>query len=73
MRMTHQRIKLILFVVFIFFMIFSVGCYPTKKRKRTFAPCSYQILERNKEGYKNTKKREKLLKSINKKRAAQRD
>ncbi len=73
MRNTHQNFKLVFFIVFIFSLVFSVGCYPTRKRTRTVESCGYQIIERNKEGYKNTKERKKLLKSINKKRAAQRD
>lgn len=53
-------------------MLLASSCYPSKKRTRTVS-CGFQILEKNKEGYKNTKEREKLLDAINKKRAAKRD
>lgn len=53
-------------------MLPASGCYPSKKRTRTVT-CGFQILEKNKEGYKNKKERKKLLDAINKKRAARRD
>lgn len=66
------KLRYLLSLMIVFLLVIPSGCYPSKERVRT-VPCTFEIREVNKQGYKNSKERKKVLDAVNKKRSARRN